>query len=208
MRHRTRHRRGRSVKSSRDKVQRSAGKFAGETRDAVAGDYPTAEEARITCAIVDTAAKVRDLNFKYLAKGKGATPAAAGPASAPTASPSWTQTARVKARRGCFRNFARRRFEPRMSADLRGRSGAQGNRSPRGCAHAGGDSPSLLDRGPGRGESDGRCQRKSPALGMNRAAPLIAVNRTTRRSWRTCRSFPTGAFVRVRSRRALWDRLP
>ena len=31
------------------------------------------EEARITCAIVDAAAKVRDLNFKYLAEGKGAT---------------------------------------------------------------------------------------------------------------------------------------
>ena len=48
-------------------------KFAGETRDAVASLYPTAEEARITCAIVDAAAKVRDLNFKYLADGKGAT---------------------------------------------------------------------------------------------------------------------------------------
>ena len=34
---------------------------------------PTAEEARITCAIVDAAAHVRDLNFKYLAEGKGAT---------------------------------------------------------------------------------------------------------------------------------------
>ncbi len=44
----------------------------GETRDAVASLYPTAEEARITCAIVDAAAKVRDLNFKYLAEGKGA----------------------------------------------------------------------------------------------------------------------------------------
>ena len=32
-----------------------------------------AEEARITCVIVDTAARVRDLNFKYLAEGKGAT---------------------------------------------------------------------------------------------------------------------------------------
>ena len=48
-------------------------KFAGGARDAVAGLYPTAEEARITCAIVDAAAKVRDLNFKYLAEGKGAT---------------------------------------------------------------------------------------------------------------------------------------
>ena len=34
--------------------------------------YPTSEEARITCAIVDAAAKVRDLNFKYMAEGKGA----------------------------------------------------------------------------------------------------------------------------------------
>ena len=35
--------------------------------------YPTAEEARVTCAIVDAAARVRDLNFKYMAEGKGAT---------------------------------------------------------------------------------------------------------------------------------------
>ena len=35
--------------------------------------YPTAEEARITCAIVDAAAKVRDLNIKYLADCKSAT---------------------------------------------------------------------------------------------------------------------------------------
>jgi hypothetical protein len=35
--------------------------------------YPTTEDARITCAIVDAAAKVRDLNFKYIAEGKGAT---------------------------------------------------------------------------------------------------------------------------------------
>jgi len=48
-------------------------KFACETRDAVAHLYPTAEEARITCAIVDAAARVRDLNFKYMAEGKGAT---------------------------------------------------------------------------------------------------------------------------------------
>ena len=34
---------------------------------------PTAEEAGITSAIVDAAAKVRDLNFKYMAEGKGAT---------------------------------------------------------------------------------------------------------------------------------------
>ena len=45
----------------------------GETRDALASLYPTAEEARITRAIVDAAAKVRDLNFKDLAEGKGAT---------------------------------------------------------------------------------------------------------------------------------------
>ena len=45
----------------------------GKTRDAVASLYSTAEEARITCAIVDAAAKVRDLNFKYMAEGKGAT---------------------------------------------------------------------------------------------------------------------------------------
>jgi predicted dehydrogenase len=48
-------------------------KFAGETRDQVAHLYPTAEEARITCAIVDAAAKVRDLNFRYMQEGKGAT---------------------------------------------------------------------------------------------------------------------------------------
>ena len=48
-------------------------KFAGESRDAVAHLYPTAEEARITCAIVDAAARVRDLNFKYINEGKGAT---------------------------------------------------------------------------------------------------------------------------------------
>ena len=39
----------------------------------VASLYRTAEEARITCSIVDAAAKVRDLNFKDLAEGKGAT---------------------------------------------------------------------------------------------------------------------------------------
>ena len=47
-------------------------KFHGETRDAVASLYPTAEEARITVAIVHAAAIVRDLNFKYLNEGKGA----------------------------------------------------------------------------------------------------------------------------------------
>ena len=44
----------------------------GETRQAVAGSYPTAEEARLTVAIVEAAARVRDLNFRYLAEGKGA----------------------------------------------------------------------------------------------------------------------------------------
>jgi hypothetical protein len=48
-------------------------KFAQESRDAVAELYPTAEEARITCAIVDAAARVRDLNWKYMEEGKGAT---------------------------------------------------------------------------------------------------------------------------------------
>ncbi len=47
-------------------------KFANESRDAVAEIYPTAEEARITCAIVDAAARVRDLNWKYMQEGKGA----------------------------------------------------------------------------------------------------------------------------------------
>jgi len=39
----------------------------------IGGSRRNAEEARITCAIVDAAARVRDLNFKYLAEGKGAT---------------------------------------------------------------------------------------------------------------------------------------
>ncbi len=47
-------------------------KFANESRDALAEIYPTAEEARITCAIVDAAARVRDLNWKYMQEGKGA----------------------------------------------------------------------------------------------------------------------------------------
>lgn len=47
-------------------------KFKGMTRDSVSEIYPTAEEARITCAIVDAAARVRDLNWKYLQEGKGA----------------------------------------------------------------------------------------------------------------------------------------
>ncbi len=48
-------------------------KFAKASLDAVAHLYPTAEDARITCALVDAAARVRDLNFKYLSEGKGAT---------------------------------------------------------------------------------------------------------------------------------------
>lgn len=47
-------------------------KFWHEKRDALAAIYPTAEEARITVAIVHAAALVRDLNFKYLRQGKGA----------------------------------------------------------------------------------------------------------------------------------------
>jgi predicted dehydrogenase len=47
-------------------------KFWQERRDLLAALYPTAEEARITVAIVHAAAVVRDLNFKYLNQGKGA----------------------------------------------------------------------------------------------------------------------------------------
>ena len=47
-------------------------KFLNESRDAVAQIYPTAEDARIVVAIVHAARLVRDLNFKYLADGKGA----------------------------------------------------------------------------------------------------------------------------------------
>jgi predicted dehydrogenase len=46
-------------------------KFLGESRDAVADIYPTAEDARIVVAIVHAARIVRDLNFKYLSEGKG-----------------------------------------------------------------------------------------------------------------------------------------
>ena len=48
-------------------------KFHGETRDSVAALYPTAEESRITVALINAAAEVRDLNFQYLQNGKGAT---------------------------------------------------------------------------------------------------------------------------------------
>ncbi len=47
-------------------------KFLNESRDTVAEIYPTAEQARITVAIVHAARLVRDLNFKYLSEGKGA----------------------------------------------------------------------------------------------------------------------------------------
>ena len=47
-------------------------KFLGASRESVAEIYPTAEEARITVAIVHAARLVRDLNFKYLQAGKGA----------------------------------------------------------------------------------------------------------------------------------------
>ena len=46
-------------------------KFGGETRENVAAIYPTAEDGRITVAIVHAARVVRDLNFKYLQDGKG-----------------------------------------------------------------------------------------------------------------------------------------
>ena len=47
-------------------------KHLGESRDAVAEIYPTAEDGRITVAILHAAQEVRDLNFKYLSEGKGA----------------------------------------------------------------------------------------------------------------------------------------
>lgn len=48
-------------------------KFFGASREDVAGIYPTAEQARITVAIVHAARVVRDLNFQYLQAGQGAT---------------------------------------------------------------------------------------------------------------------------------------
>lgn len=47
-------------------------KHGGRSREDVAPLYPTAEDARITCAIVEAAARVRDLNFQYLSEGLGA----------------------------------------------------------------------------------------------------------------------------------------
>jgi predicted dehydrogenase len=47
-------------------------KFFGARRDELAALYPTAEDARLTVAIVHAAALVRDLNFKYTQSGLGA----------------------------------------------------------------------------------------------------------------------------------------
>ena len=47
-------------------------KFLDESVDDVKAIYPTAEDGRITAAIVDAARIVRDLNFKYMNEGKGA----------------------------------------------------------------------------------------------------------------------------------------
>ena len=47
-------------------------KFLGESLDDVQAIYPTAEDGRITVAIVHAAREVCDLNFKYLQEGKGA----------------------------------------------------------------------------------------------------------------------------------------
>jgi predicted dehydrogenase len=47
-------------------------KFFGATRESMAALYPTAEQARITVAIVQATRVVRDLNSRYLRAGKGA----------------------------------------------------------------------------------------------------------------------------------------
>jgi hypothetical protein len=47
-------------------------KFGGESLDDVSDIYPSADDGRITVAIVHAARIVRDLNFKYLQEGKGA----------------------------------------------------------------------------------------------------------------------------------------
>jgi predicted dehydrogenase len=47
-------------------------KFFGASRESLAEIYPTAEEARITVAVLHAARLVRDLNFHYLQQGKGA----------------------------------------------------------------------------------------------------------------------------------------
>jgi predicted dehydrogenase len=46
--------------------------LGGESRADVASIYPTAEDGRITVAIVHAARLVRDLNYNYLKEGKGA----------------------------------------------------------------------------------------------------------------------------------------
>jgi len=47
-------------------------KFFGASRADLAALYPTAEDARVTVAIVHAAALVRDLNFQYTQSGRGA----------------------------------------------------------------------------------------------------------------------------------------
>ncbi|PWU15655.1 MAG: gfo/Idh/MocA family oxidoreductase [Verrucomicrobia bacterium] len=47
-------------------------KFFGATRESMTEFYPSAEDARITVAVVHAAGVVRDLNFRYLRAGKGA----------------------------------------------------------------------------------------------------------------------------------------
>lgn len=47
-------------------------KFFNASREDMAKYYPTAEDARITVAVIHAARIVRDLNFKYLRQGKGA----------------------------------------------------------------------------------------------------------------------------------------
>ncbi|MDA0708819.1 MAG: Gfo/Idh/MocA family oxidoreductase [bacterium] len=47
-------------------------KYLGDSVADVKSTYPTAEDGRITSAIVDAARVVRDLNFKYTQEGKGA----------------------------------------------------------------------------------------------------------------------------------------
>jgi predicted dehydrogenase len=47
-------------------------KFFDASRSNLGGLYPTAEEARITVAVIHAARVVRDLNFRYLREGRGA----------------------------------------------------------------------------------------------------------------------------------------
>ena len=51
-------------------------RLSGASRDELAPIYPHAEDARITVAIVDAAARVRDLNFASMEAGRGATASA------------------------------------------------------------------------------------------------------------------------------------